>query len=242
MAFKVIQVNQKNSSRRKFIQRSGAIAGVTVIPSKSVWGMCNSSGVSGGSKDTSDACSVDYSEFGGRSGGSWGKFLTPATTDKVNSRHELEGRDSRGVGKIHGMFSEYSDHKWKHLAPDKNDSSYKKSQKEKKIRELKAMYDKIQSVIADTPKIDLGGTVGGEIPAAKLKLSEALKGGGIARQLACVYLNLHFKFIKRPISFINDQQYMAHLWGIEHTGSVDLEALIDGRYDKFGTSISSYSL
>ena len=235
-------MNSKNSSRRKFIQKSGAVAGVTIIPSKSVWGMCNSSGVSGGSKDTSDACSVDYSEFGGRSGGSWGKFLTPATTDTVNSSYDLEGRDSRGVGKIHGMFSEYSDHKWNHLAPDNNDSSYKRNQKKKKIRELKKMYDKIQSVIADTPDIDLGGTVGGEVPAAKLALSEALRGGGIARQLACVYLNLYFEFIERPISFINDQQYMEHLWGLEHKGSVDLETLIDNRYDKSGTSISSYSL
>jgi len=104
------------------------------------------------------------------------------------------------------------------------------------------MYDKIQSVIADTPDIDLGGTVGGEVPAAKLDLSEALRGGGIARQLACVYLNLYFEFIERPISFINDQQYMEHLWGLEHKGSVDLETLIDNRYDKSGTSISSYSL
>ena len=50
--------NQDKNSRRKFIKASGAIAGVTIIPSKSVWGACNASGVSGGSQALEEVCRV----------------------------------------------------------------------------------------------------------------------------------------------------------------------------------------
>ena len=54
--------DNKVNSRRKFIKSSGAIAGITVIPSKSVWGACNASGVSGGSQALEDVCRVSGSE------------------------------------------------------------------------------------------------------------------------------------------------------------------------------------
>lgn len=50
--------DNKTSSRRKFIKSSGAIAGITVIPSKSVWGACNASGVSGGSQALESVCQI----------------------------------------------------------------------------------------------------------------------------------------------------------------------------------------
>lgn len=50
--------DNRTSSRRKFIKTSGAIAGITVIPSKSVWGACNASGVSGGSQALESVCQV----------------------------------------------------------------------------------------------------------------------------------------------------------------------------------------
>ncbi|GGF65557.1 hypothetical protein [Alteromonas lipolytica] len=233
-------MNLNNSSRRKFIKRTGAVAGVSIIPSKSVWGACNSSGVSGGSKDTSETCSVGFTEFGGRSGGSWDKFLEEANPNTINSNYSLDERDDQGLKKIHGMFSNYSNHKWNELEPKDNDEPWVIDEKRRKIQDIKRLYDDINDVIVNTPDIDLGGSEGGEIPAATLDLSEALQGGGIAKQLACVYMNLHFGFIQRPTSFLTNQQYMEHLWGVHHKGNVSLETTIDSRWEQLGTGTSSY--
>ena len=50
--------SKTNNGRRKFIKTTGAVAGVTIIPSKSVWGACNASGVSGGSQALENVCRV----------------------------------------------------------------------------------------------------------------------------------------------------------------------------------------
>ena len=143
------------------------------------------------------------------------------------------------MGKIHGMFSNYSDHKWGKLEPKESVKHWVRKAKKRKIQDMKRLYDDINSIILDTEDIDLGGTINGEIPAATLVLSEALKGGGIAKQLACVYLNLHFNFIQRPTTFLSNEQYLQHLWGVANKGSISLETIIDDRYE--GTSSSSYT-
>ncbi|MFD3282864.1 hypothetical protein ACE41O_06990 [Alteromonas macleodii] len=65
--------NQANNSRRKFIKTTGAVAGITVLPSTSVWGACNASGISGGSKVINVTCSVPEIT-GGWSPGTWKKL------------------------------------------------------------------------------------------------------------------------------------------------------------------------
>jgi len=65
--------NQANNSRRKFIKTTGAVAGITVLPSTSVWGACNASGISGGSKVINVTCSVPKIT-GGWSPGTWKKL------------------------------------------------------------------------------------------------------------------------------------------------------------------------
>lgn len=87
--------DNKTSSRRKFIKSSGAIAGITVIPSKSVWGACNASGVSGGSQALEEVCGTNElnnlnNNAGGFSPESFNTLLT-----SVNSGNNLPSNDSR---------------------------------------------------------------------------------------------------------------------------------------------------
>lgn len=191
-------MNSKNSSRRKFIQKSGAVAGVTIIPSKSVWGMCNSSGVSGGSKDTSDSCSFIPSDLEGRSPGTWTKFLAKRTAE-ADSSNQLHGRDEEGLKKIKGAFAQYP-YNWNQAnGPERF--------------LLKKIYDEINDEIWSAAIVLSTGS--DAIPAKTLVISAALSSnGGIDWQLASVYLNLKFGFTSLPQPFLYINDYMAHLWGV----------------------------
>jgi len=75
--------NQANNSRRKFIKTTGAVAGITVIPTSSVWGACNATGISGGSKALDVVCQVPTIS-GGWSPGSWKKLTKKAACNKMD--------------------------------------------------------------------------------------------------------------------------------------------------------------
>jgi hypothetical protein len=98
--------DHKTNSRRKFIKATGAVAGVTIIPSKSVWGACNASGVSGGSQALENVCRVS-SEDDPSTNISMGGF--PATdyntlfTSLNNNSTPIPNASARGV--TGAMFS-----------------------------------------------------------------------------------------------------------------------------------------
>lgn len=95
------------NGRRKFIKSSGAIAGITVIPSKSVWGACNASGVSGGSQALEDVCGMNSSESPNNisTGGFAAKSFNTLFTS-INSGNKLPSSAAR---KMAGeMFSKAS--------------------------------------------------------------------------------------------------------------------------------------
>ncbi|NDW14315.1 hypothetical protein GTQ48_02035 [Alteromonas genovensis] len=98
--------SQDNNSRRKFIKASGAIAGVTIIPSKSVWGACNASGVSGGSQALENVCRVsaedDPSQNVSPTGFSAAQFNTVFTSMNKNPT-PIPDAKARGI--IGGMFT-----------------------------------------------------------------------------------------------------------------------------------------
>lgn len=89
-----------NNSRRKFIKATGAVAGVTVIPSKSVWGACNASGVSGGSQALENVCRVNESDDPSRyislGGFAANEYVTVFTSLNSN-RTPLPDASARGV-------------------------------------------------------------------------------------------------------------------------------------------------
>lgn len=74
--------NQANNSRRKFIKTTGAVAGITIIPTSSVWGACNATGISGGSKALDIVCEVPLIE-GGWPPSTWEKLTKAAACNDM---------------------------------------------------------------------------------------------------------------------------------------------------------------
>ena len=90
---KVTEVQNSNSpSRRKFLLKTSAGVVITTLPVQSVWGACNASGLSGGSRSADSVCVMPI-VTGGRSPGSWRKFAKSGEPDKV------------GLNKVKSMFS-----------------------------------------------------------------------------------------------------------------------------------------
>jgi hypothetical protein len=80
-------------SRRKFLMKSTAGVVITTLPAQSVWGACNASGLSGGSRTSETVCETPL-VTGGRSPGSWRVYLESGTpskncTNKVRSMFSL---------------------------------------------------------------------------------------------------------------------------------------------------------
>ncbi|NVK54063.1 MAG: hypothetical protein HWE26_00495 [Alteromonadaceae bacterium] len=217
-------MSTKQTSRREILKKSGAIAGVTIIPSRSVWGACNASGVSGGSQDAVESCSFRADELGGRSPGSWSKFLSEATKAPDWS-DDLDGRDKRGLNKIHGMFYYYN-FPW-----NRKTNGYERLA-------LKKLYDAVNHTIKTTT-IDLGGD-GVNVPTGQLNLASALSSsGGIAWQLASVYLNFKYGFVRLPASYMNAEEYMVNLWAVANVSYDSYSAFendVDAQYEDHSMS------
>lgn len=64
----------QQNARRKFLIQSSAGVAITTLPAQSVWGACNTSGLSGGSRSAGTVCIIPH-VTGGRSSGSWTKFV-----------------------------------------------------------------------------------------------------------------------------------------------------------------------
>ncbi|MEC8965485.1 MAG: hypothetical protein VX894_09195 [Pseudomonadota bacterium] len=98
--------NQDNNGRRKFIKTTGAVAGVTIIPSRSVWGACNASGVSGGSQALENVCRVssqDDPENNVSLGGFPASDFNTLFTSLNNNQTPIPDRNARGV--VGAMFT-----------------------------------------------------------------------------------------------------------------------------------------
>ncbi|MDN4501805.1 hypothetical protein QX776_05305 [Alteromonadaceae bacterium BrNp21-10] len=69
-----LEKNPNLKTRRSFIKRSSAGFLISSLPAQSVWGACNASGISGGSRNISNTCYFPNVN-GGLSPGFWEKFL-----------------------------------------------------------------------------------------------------------------------------------------------------------------------
>ena len=95
---KTTGLNQQKSadkSKRFFIKKASAAAGIATLAPTSVWGACNASGISGGSQDTNTSCAMpNYTE--GRKANFWKKWLRehPTLQDKNIVKWSVIGIDS----------------------------------------------------------------------------------------------------------------------------------------------------
>lgn len=91
-------ITQPAQSRRKFLMKSTAGVVITTLPAQSVWGACNASGLSGGSRTSETVCEIPL-VVGGRSPGSWRVYVesgNPSTnsTKKVRAMFSLSHSDN----------------------------------------------------------------------------------------------------------------------------------------------------
>lgn len=80
----VNQVSEKGNSRRGFIKKTSMVAGISMLPASNVWGVCNVSGVSGGSQAVNQTCLIP-SFFGGFSPSVWQQFVQVSTPEEYAS-------------------------------------------------------------------------------------------------------------------------------------------------------------
>jgi hypothetical protein len=84
-----------SSSRRKFLVKTSAGVVITTLPAHSVWGACNASGLSGGSRSAGVVCIIpDVS--GGRSPGSWKMYISAPNVNV--QRNKVREMFSMGQG------------------------------------------------------------------------------------------------------------------------------------------------
>lgn len=79
------KIDEQGKSRRGFIKKSSMVAGISVLPASNVWGVCNVSGVSGGSQAINQTCMVN-TFIGGYSRSYWRSLVkdTPSDADIAN--------------------------------------------------------------------------------------------------------------------------------------------------------------
>ncbi|AUC89098.1 hypothetical protein CW735_13675 [Alteromonas sp. MB-3u-76] len=94
------------NSRRTFVKRVGAGVIFSSLPAQSVWGACNASGISGGSRVVAVTCTVPQVD-GGWSPGTWQKLTfkasgvstdTASTFSTIASVDDVKKNNGRGSG------------------------------------------------------------------------------------------------------------------------------------------------
>lgn len=80
------EIGEQRKSRRGFIKKSSVVAGIAILPASNVWGVCNTSGVSGGSQQVNATCTVPRLT-GGLSVNQWRQLATGNVS--VNERKAL---------------------------------------------------------------------------------------------------------------------------------------------------------
>lgn len=110
-AHQFIETNRMESKtnlagRRKFLKRTASGLAISSLPAQSVWGACNASGISGGSRAINIVCKVPNIK-GGYSHGTWDKFVVHREIDgsciflKANGK---EKDDSNILHKFEKVF------------------------------------------------------------------------------------------------------------------------------------------
>jgi hypothetical protein len=76
------KIEEQMKSRRGFIKKTSVVAGVSILPASNVWGVCNVSGVSGGSQSINTTCVV-APFIGGYQPSKWEKLtkFNPSVSD-----------------------------------------------------------------------------------------------------------------------------------------------------------------
>lgn len=199
------------SSRRKFLVKTSAGIVITTLPAHSVWGACNASGLSGGSRSAETVCIIPEVS-GGRSPGSWAKYVEagePANVhrNKVREMFSLDTVDTQG-----GLVRPAAD-------------------------QLNSAFCSVRSHIASMDDVVLSDG-SGTIPYATLNIQTALKNSGGIWNLAGYYLNAYFGFYGDISPFNSAEEMVQHVWAVLIINYGSPEAI---NFDVLGTSFTDGS-
>jgi hypothetical protein len=192
---KTTPIDAKRNSRRGFIKKTSMVAGVSVLPASNVWGVCNVSGVSGGSLTTSQSCVV--TQF---SGG-----YQPSYWEKL-AQYEPSSNDSKALAELLLDVS----------TTDRFDSNPQALKMEGYYPYVRAMLDKHIIQIQGGGRIpQLSINVGHTMRTRSTNNSKT-------KHLAAVYINCLFGFVNLEAQFSGKDGlalFIEHIWGSLHEGS-----------------------
>ncbi|MEP7702698.1 hypothetical protein [Paraglaciecola sp. 25GB23A] len=179
---KVEKIQQ--NARRKFLIQSSAGVAITTLPAQSVWGACNTSGLSGGSRSAGTVCIIPH-VTGGRSPGSWTKFV------------DLAAPDNLARNKVREMFS---------LGPGGGPSAPSESS-------LNAAYCNVRTHIRGLPTLTLVDPQG-IFADVDFNVEDYLNDSGPEKNFAAYYLNALFGFYGPLAPLADADELIQHVWGV----------------------------
>jgi len=186
--------SEHGKSRRGFVKKSSAIAGISVLPASNVWGTCNVSGVSGGSQMANSSCVV-----GNIHGGFW-----------PNHWHQLTKDDPTedDYQRLNIMLSGI----WKNtLMPDGH------------TRKLVHYYPKVKALI-ESRGMDITGALSVPYHLNPYAVVRNTLIHGREKHLAALYLNHFFGFAEVEPHFTGHdgrKDLMEHVWNSYTVGDRD---------------------
>lgn len=205
------QQESSGSSRRKFLIKSSAGVVITTLPAHSVWGACNASGLSGGSRSGGDVCIIPEVS-GGRSPGSWAKYVESGDPDN-NKRNKVREMFSLSTVDSEGGLVKPAD------------------------TQLNEAFCSVRSHIASMPDVVLSDG-SGDIPYATLNIHTAMQNSGGIWNLAAYYLNAYFGFYGDISPFNSAEEMVQHVWAVLIINYGSPEAI---DFDVLGTSFTDGS-
>lgn len=189
------KTDEQRKARRGFIKKSSVVAGVSILPASNVWGVCNVSGVSGGSQTVNVTCVVNSFQ-----GGYW-----PSHWEKL-TQYSPSDSDCIALAK---MLSDVS-------TTDKFSS-------EPNALKMVGYYPYVRKMLDNhiiqiqgagrTPSLNVNV---GNTMRNRTSTPDKIK------QVVAVYLNVLFGFAKLEAQFTGNDGlslFIEHVWGSLHEGS-----------------------
>jgi len=188
-------IDAKSNSRRGFIKKSSLVAGISVLPASNVWGVCNTSGVSGGSLSINLSCVVNPFSGG----------YQPSHWEKL-AQYDPSSSDSAALAELLLDVS----------TTDRFASTPQALKMEGYYPYVRAMLDK--HII----QIQGGGRIPPLSINVGQTMRTRSTSSGKTKHLAAVYTNCLFGFVNLEAQFSGKDGlalFIEHIWGSLHEGS-----------------------
>lgn len=201
------KIEEQMKSRRGFIKKTSVVAGVSILPASNVWGVCNVSGVSGGSQTINTTCVV-----------------TPFSGGYQPSYWEKLTKFSPSVSDCEALA---------HLLSDVNTTD--RFSTEPHALKMEGYYPYVRTLLDKHGIQILGGgrTPPLNVNVGDTMRNQSLVDRKV-RNIVAVYLNAVFGFCQLEAQFTGNDGlalFIEHVWGSLHEGNESQTiAVLTGSY------------